>query len=53
MRIRTLIGPPLQQEIVRFTAVALALSHADPEGGTGRVPARNTSSRGRAETADH
>lgn len=40
MRIRTLLGPPLTQEIVRDTATALALSmytdtraDADPSGG--------------------
>lgn len=40
MRIRTVLGPPLTQEIVRDTATALALSmytdtraDADPSGG--------------------
>jgi hypothetical protein len=30
MRIHTLIGPRLQQEIVRSTTVAIALSNFDP-----------------------
>ncbi|MBY6413397.1 hypothetical protein HQ346_17010 [Rhodococcus sp. BP-252] len=48
MRIRTLIGPPLQQEIVRSTAVAIALSNPDPDGGSSdRLPSRTLPRPGR------
>ncbi|OAK53848.1 hypothetical protein A3K89_22290 [Rhodococcoides kyotonense] len=47
MRIRTLIGPPLQQEIVRSTAVAIALCNLDPEHRADRAPGSNRSQRRR------
>jgi hypothetical protein len=49
MRIRTLIGPPLQQEIVRSTAVAIALCNPDAEHRTDRAPGRNSRPRRPAE----